>query len=238
MPLLDHFSEPLDPRRKWAGFHAYWAASIGRGLNRVLPDRFFAAVNLHQGSKVAADVAEYDYGPTPGLNGSGGGLAVQSYVVPAVTGTASGLLPDEAEVPIVDTENDRLVAVIELVSPGNKDRPEARRSFAAKCAAYLHRGVGVVVVDVVFKHRFNLHDELAELLDWPSSLLMSLDPDMYAVSYRPTIRANEPVIDFWVEPLEIDMDLPTLPLFLKGWGCVPLDLEDSYNETCRDSRLV
>src|SRR5450755_3652596 len=31
----------------------------------------------------------------------------------------------------------RLVAVVELVSPGNKDRLENRRAFAVKCAAYL-----------------------------------------------------------------------------------------------------
>ena len=31
---------------------------------------------------------------------------------------------------------------IELASPGNKDRPETRRAFAAKCASYLARGIG------------------------------------------------------------------------------------------------
>ena len=39
-----------------------------------------------------------------------------------------------------------LVAAIELVSPGNKDRPEARLAFAAKCVSYLTRGVGLIVV--------------------------------------------------------------------------------------------
>ena len=44
---------------------------------------------------------------------------------------------------------ERLVASVEFVSPRNKDRPEARRMFVAKCAALLNQGVCVSVVDVV-----------------------------------------------------------------------------------------
>jgi hypothetical protein len=35
------------------------------------------------------------------------------------------------------------VAAIEIVSPANKDRPEHRRKFVAKCAALLQQGVSV-----------------------------------------------------------------------------------------------
>jgi hypothetical protein len=34
------------------------------------------------------------------------------------------------------------------VSPANKDRDETRRAFIAKCAAYLQRGIGLIVVDI------------------------------------------------------------------------------------------
>ena len=34
----------------------------------------------------------------------------------------------------------KLVAAIELVSPGNKDRPAERRAFAIKCASHLAQG--------------------------------------------------------------------------------------------------
>ena len=52
---------------------------------------------------------------------------------------------------VVRDERDdaRLVAVVELVSPSNKDRPESRRAFAAKTAAYLQRGVGLIILDIV-----------------------------------------------------------------------------------------
>ena len=46
-----------------------------------------------------------------------------------------------------------LVGAIELVSPGNKDRAEAHRAFAAKCASYLHEGIGLVIIDVVTSTR-------------------------------------------------------------------------------------
>ena len=55
------------------------------------------------------------------------------------------------------TEGGRtLVAVIELVSPANKDRPAKRRLFAAKCATYLSRGIGLIVLDVVTSRQANL----------------------------------------------------------------------------------
>src|SRR5262249_57428531 len=51
-----------------------------------------------------------------------------------------------------------MVAAIELVSPRNKDRPAARRHFAAKCAAYLQAGGSGIVVDVVTGRDENLYD--------------------------------------------------------------------------------
>ena len=56
----------------------------------------------------------------------------------------------------------RLVAVIEIVSPGNKDRAEARRTFAGKCAAYLQRGIGLITIDIVTNRNANLHNELVQ----------------------------------------------------------------------------
>ena len=238
MPLLDHFTEPIDPRKKWASFHAYWAAAIGRGLNRTLPKRFFAGVNVHLGRQVATDVAEYDLGPETERNGTSVGLAVQIYAPPVATGSWNALFADTAEVTIVDTDVDRLVAVVELVSPGNKDRPEARRAFAMKCAGFLAQGVGVIVVDTVLKHHFNLHDGLIDALRLPETLEMNGTPSTYAVSYRPFVRVDVPEVEFWANALRVGDALPILPFALKGWGCVPVNMEAFYAEACRDCRLA
>jgi len=56
------------------------------------------------------------------------------------------------------------VAAIELVSPGNKDRPEKRNAFVSKCAALLQKGVAVCIVDVVTTRQFNLYAELLQFL--------------------------------------------------------------------------
>lgn len=238
MPLFDHFKEPDNPRARWEMFHAYWAAGIGRALNRMLPANFFAAINMHQGRQVAADVAEYYVDPHAPTGPGRPTITAPPYVVPAATATGPGVLPDTIELPVVDTDRDRLVAVIELVSPANKDRPDSRRVFAAKCAAYLAEGVGLVVIDVVGKHHFNLHDELTDVLRWSPDLMMAESPDIYVAAYRPRMRGEIPENDFWTFPLAVGSDLPTVPFALKGWGCVPLNLDESYTETCRECRLL
>ena len=48
-----------------------------------------------------------------------------------------------------EMDDARLVAVGRARQPRNKDRPESRRAFAAKSAAYLQRGVGLIVLDIV-----------------------------------------------------------------------------------------
>ena len=75
------------------------------------------------------------------------------------------VFPDEIEVQVIQRSGGpTLVAAIELVSPRNKDRIEARRAFAAKRAGYLQLGIGLLIVDVVTERRANLHDELIQLL--------------------------------------------------------------------------
>jgi hypothetical protein len=71
----------------------------------------------------------------------------------------------EYAVLVFDEERGRtLVAAVEFVGPANKDRPEHRRAFVAKCAALLQKGVYVSVVDVVTVRQFNLYADLLELV--------------------------------------------------------------------------
>lgn len=122
-----------------------------------------------------------------------------------------------------------MVAAIELVSPRNKDRPAARRHFAAKCAAYLQAGVSVVVIDVVTGRRENLYAVLLDQLAMPQD--DNGHADLYAVACR-TVPPDEPArLETWVEPLALDSMLPTLPLWLEADLAVPLNLERSYEAT-------
>ena len=240
MPLLDHFRAPLFPRHPWESLHAAWANAIMERLNDVLPPRYFAAVQVHLGSRVEADVAEFDRrnDEEPGANGPAGGVALATWAPPAATAVLDAVFPDDIEVHVLDTRDGAvLVAAVELVSPGNKDRAEARRAFAAKCAAYVQRGVGLVVADIVTSRRANLHRDFVDLLGQPQAPDLSAASDLYAAAYRPAHRQGRNQIDVWAFPLSVGSDLPVLPLALRGAGCVPLDLESTYALACARSRL-
>src|SRR5262249_47483854 len=133
MPLLDHFHPPLHPQRPWESFHSAWAGEVMGRLNALLPPRYFAVMQTHFSRDIEADIAELDTGPGAAeeANGTPGGTAVATWAPPAATLVLSAIYPDDIEVQVMDTRDGAvLVAVVELVSPRNKDRPEARRAFA------------------------------------------------------------------------------------------------------------
>jgi hypothetical protein len=238
MPLLDHFRPPLDPRVGWESFHHRWANAIADHLDKLLPAPFFARVEVHLGTEVATDVAEEELILTPGANGAGG-VAVQTYTPPAATVLIPAVFPDEAAVEVRSAEpGARLLAVIELVSPANKKSPDARRAFVAKAGSYLQLGIGLVVVDPVTDRHFNLHNDLAKALAGADEFGMAGDTSIYAAAYRP-VAAQPPAgtaIEGWAYPLAVGAELPVVPLYLRGHGCVPLDLEATYSETRRRIR--
>src|SRR5438105_12257152 len=96
------------------------------------------------------------------------------------------IFPDDFAVKVFSSvAGPKLVAAIELVSPGNKDRDETRRAFAAKCVAYLQRGIGLIVVDIVTSRRANLHDELIALMGQVETFAVANPTSLYATAYRP-----------------------------------------------------
>lgn len=241
MPLLDHFHGPLSEIRSWESFHHRWATSIADSLDRTLPERFFAEVEIHLGRQVEADVAEFEESVAPGngVNGSRGGVAVETWAPPAAVHSVAIVFPDDIEIQVFDQRRGtrRLAAVIELISPSNKDRPDERRAFVAKCAAYIQRGIGLINVDVVTDKQFNLHNELLGFLGHSGAAVMPGDPHLYAVAYRPAHREEGNLLDLWPAPLAVGQPLPVLPLALRGAFFVPVDLEATYTETRQRSRL-
>lgn len=239
MPLLDHFHAPLFPLHPWESFHGAWADALMAQLNQRLPARYFATFHTHLGTQVEADVAEFEQtsAAVADANGARGGTAVAAWAPPRAALVLDALFPDDIEVQVLDTRDGAvLVAVVELVSPGNKDRPQARRAFAAKCAAYLQRGIGLVVADIVTNRQANLHHELLDLLRQAGAVL-SAESALHAAAYRPVRREERSQIEVWPEPLAVGQNLPVLPLWLRGAGCVPLDLEAAYMQARERSRL-
>lgn len=242
MPLLDHFHPPLFPTRHWESFHARWAGAIADSLNaRLLPNDYYAEIQVHVGSRVEVDIATLHRDEAADDEAeSGGGLATvraRPWSPPVAAMSMPAIYPDSIEVLVYTTEGGAtVVAAVELISPGNKDRPESRRAFAAKCSAYLQQGIGLMIVDVVTDRHANLHNELVDLLDVGEKFRISGE-GLYAVAYRPIRRPNDERIDVWPAALAVGKPLPLLPLALDKARCIPLDLESPYLEACQRSRL-
>ncbi len=236
MPLRDHFHLPLRGLCAWESFHSGWTNEIMRQLNRSLPSGYVARPNVKLGVEVEADVGTLEQtGHEPGEEGGGVATAVWAPPRPTLSVAVDFHRLDLFEVQVHREGGLELVAAIELVSPRNKDRPTARRNFAAKCAAYLQTGVSVVVVDVVTGRRENLY---AALLD---QLELAIEDhgagDLYAVACRAVPPDAPAQLETWVAPLVVGSLLPTLPLWLEVDLAVPLDLERSYETTFIDLRV-
>lgn len=238
MPLLDHFHPPVSERRTWEGFHGLWAAALVEYLNRdVLGDEYYADMQVHVGSQMEIDVATLS---DPAVTVPGTTLtATRTWTPPKTNLVLPTVFPDEIEVQVFSTVTGaNLVAAIELVSPGNKDRQETRRAFAAKCVGYLTRGIGLIVIDVVTNRTANLHNEIVELLGQQTPFFITPAVTNYAVAYRPSRQLTGDQIEIWPIALAIGNTLPTLPLGLRNAMIVPVDLEATYSEARLRSRLV
>lgn len=141
----------------------------------------------------------------------------------------------EYEVRIYDAKRGRqMVAAIEIVSPANKDRPEHRNVFVAKCAALLQKGVAVSIVDLVTVRHFNLYAELLSFIGHADPTLGTEPPNIYAASCRWVKKGRRNWLECWSNVLTLGQPLPILPLWLTEDLVVPLDLEPSYEQACHD----
>jgi hypothetical protein len=240
MPLRDHFRAPLDDLRHWEGLHGGWPMMIVASLRRRLPCRYFAEPRVHSGASAEIDVATFENEGEGELvseagNGAGGTVATAVWAPPQPTLTAVTDLPEQDvyEVRVYDEKRHcRLVAAVEIISPANKDRPEHRRAFVGKCAGLLRERVSVVIVDVVTTRTQNLYAELLDFIGQFDPILSPLPPPLYTAACRLSRRANEWLLETWPQSLGLGQPLPTVPLWLADNLAVPLELEESYEQSC------
>lgn len=242
MPLRDHFRPPLDNLHSWDELHGGWPMVIVQDLIKILPEPYFAAPTVRLGTLFEVDIGTFrDIAPDTERTDTGNGnLAVAKYAPPKPTLTLEPELPDQDvyEVRIYDSRrHQRLIAAIEIVSPSNKDRPESRSSFVAKVATLLKNGICVSIVDVVSTMDFNLYAELMSFVRSTDPALGDNPPPMYGVTVRARYEGQRKLMDNWYYPLAVGKPLPTLPIWLNESWAISLDLESSYEETCRTLRI-
>jgi hypothetical protein len=244
MPLRDHFRPPLSEVSSWEEVHGQWPAVIVQHLGKVLPPQYTAGPRVHLGAEVEIDVATFESEPAAGTfhsQGGDGGVAAAVWAPAEPTLAVETELSDfdEYEVRVYDTRRGRrLVAAIELISLANKDRPEHRSQFTSKCAALLRQGVSLVLVDVVTVRHANLYADLLDLIGQWDQSFGEQPPATYAVACRWRQRGTGRWLETWNHGLKPGLPLPRLPLWLTEDLAIPLDLEASYEQTCRDLRIT
>jgi hypothetical protein len=237
MGLQDHFHPPLSTRRHWHSFHNAWATYIASDLNQKLPAGYFAEPNVQFGIEI--DVATFEESTADTFSETGLRSPDPSVWSPPLPDQTIPFLPatESVEISIFNTAaGPTLMGAIELVSPGNKDRPAHRDAFVSKCATYLQQGIGLVIVDVVTERNGNLHSEL--LARFQSATASKAQEGLYGVAYRVVEREGHPQLDIWQQSLCLGKLLPTLPLWLQGGLCLPVDLNSTYDRTCREQRIT
>ena len=245
MPLRDHFRPPIIKYSSWEGFHGGWPMAIVQQLLPQLPEEYVAEPRVHLGSYYEIDVCAFETDePRPPrfmAEGEYGGVATATWAPPEPTLVVEADPTEqyEYEVLVFDTSRARqLVAAVELVSPANKDRPESRRAMVAKCSALLQQRVCVSLVDLVTIRKANLYLELMEWIGQADPAFSAAAPATYAVTCRGRKVSEKPRFETWAYPLHVGQPLPTLPLWLTPDLAISLDLEPSYEATCRALRIA
>ncbi|OAI54340.1 hypothetical protein AYO44_03465 [Planctomycetaceae bacterium SCGC AG-212-F19] len=206
-------------------FHQSWTIAIRNALNSGrLPPGYFAMVEQHAGGP-EPDVITLDLaGPA---RSSPGGIAVESQPPKArfIARSESGIYARKANRITVRHPDGVVVAVIEIVSPGNKDSRHAIHAFARKAVALICAGVHLLIVDVFPPGRRDpqgIHKVIWDrLCDEP----FTLPPDK-PLTLAAYTAGTEMVA--YVEPVAVGDALPDMPVFLTADRYVPCPLEATY----------
>jgi hypothetical protein len=237
MPLRDHFRPPVTKFASWEELHGAWPGVIAFRLNALLPPEYRSGVKVHLGNLVEVDIGTFE---TENAGASAGeppdaALAWKA-APPTLLLETEELTPPEYEVRVYDQEDSRrLVAAVEIVSPRNKDRPDAREAFVSKCHAMLVEGVCVAIVDPVTTRSANLFAELAQRLGAQPPAIA--EESIYVASCRILSSRRGQRVETWEHTLAVGAALPTLPLWISELRYVPLELERTYEDTCRGLRI-
>jgi hypothetical protein len=234
MPLHDWKDE-----RGWDGLHLLWLSELVRWLRPRLPEDFRAYV----GSVPALTVESTNGRPDlqvrrrqPEAPGAAQEAAA-SLLEPDLEGVAKFTFDPHRAIHI--DHHGCLVAALEVVSPRNKDRREAKESYASRYLGYLRQGVHLLLLDLLPRPvGFSFLDVLGTAL----GLAIPGTPAPFAVSFRvgdpiPNGNAESPVIGVWHRALQAGQPLPTLPLALTSRQHILIELEPTYRAACEQAYL-
>lgn len=237
MPLHDWTDRP-----GWDGFHQLWIVELLRWVKHRLPEGFRAYLGTVPALAVdipgqRPDVHVRGWLPTPGDGAPS---------APPTPGTAPLVEEPDEQVAVAAldpqlavhiTQQERLVAALELISPRNKDLPDARDSYRSRYVGYLLHGVHLLLVDV---HRRPLSFSFADAIAVALGMVQPSCLPPLAVSYRvgDAAATGGRMLGIWRRPLAVAEPLPTMRLPLTVDLSVPVDLEQTYMSAAADAYLT
>src|SRR5438309_1959654 len=146
MPLHDWTRVPSG---LFHDFHQSWSIRIKDALNAGRLPKGVAALVEQKSGPLESDVLAIEARTKKPLEESNGGVALaERPVTRIVRRTTKEFYADRANRVVVRHHLGRIIAVIEIVSPGNKDSRAAVRDFVQKLIDFLRAGIHVLMVDL------------------------------------------------------------------------------------------
>lgn len=214
-------------------FHSSWITEIKKTLNTgLLPGEYYAMAEQITGS-FGPDVLtlqEPVHGSLAPVKMPSGGIAVADRP-PRVEFHARAQIDLYAakakSVVIRHLSGHKVVAIIEIVSPGNKNGQTEFAAFVQKADQTLLAGIHLLIVDLfppTKRDPQGLHRAIWGR-EGDGDFALPEDKRLTCVSY-----VGYPGIEVFLQPVSVGVPLPDMPLFLTPEIYVPVPLEATYRE--------
>jgi hypothetical protein len=217
-------------------FHQGWIINLRNALNRgVLPADYFAlAEQTIRGPvpdvltlRLAQEPDELPRGTAPGL-----AVAAASPGTRVVRRSESEVYARKADRITVRHRHGEVVAVVEIVSPGNKVSNNEVRSFVENTSTLIAQGVHLLVIDVLPPNNtrvpHGIHKSIWDEFE-EEDFELATDQPLILAAYD----AGPPRVAY-VEAVGVGDVLPVMPLFLKPEFYVRAPLGATYQVTWAD----
>ncbi len=210
-------------------FHQSWSIRIKDALNAgILPRGVVALVEQRSGPR-EADVLAIERPQLPRPTDLDAGVTtLEPPQTRIVRRTSGNIYANRANRIVVRHHLGRIIAFIEILSPGNKDSRAAVRDFVNKTVDFLRPGIHALVVDLfppTPRDPFGMHkviwDEILE-----EDFTFPPGKDRILASYQ---TGEEQAA--YVEPVGVGDPLPSMPLFLTSQFHIQVPLEPTYQAT-------
>jgi hypothetical protein len=210
-------------------FHQRWISAIADALNAGgLPDGFFAMSEVDAKGPIPDVLAQTQ--PAMPLNDPVGIAVLDAPPPTRVVSRAENTrgYARRADRLSVYLPQGELIAVIEIVSQGNKDNTNGLKTFVRKAGKLLRRGVHLLIVDLFPPSVRDPHGIHKAIWDQFKEEPFDLPPDK-PLTLAAYVAGSEKVA--YVENMAVGDQLPDMPIFLTPDHYVPCPLEATYQVT-------